>query len=114
MDIMKLRELNQAVYLLAFEQDLQVAVRYYKAEYPLGKWIDVGVELEGNWFSWMADTNERLDQITSMLLCLFNSLTWGRENIVQLNNFNDRVENIKDKPTDKDFYNCSHLFKGDE
>ena len=80
MDMVKLRNLNHAVYLLTTEQDLQVAVRYYKAEYPLGKWIDVGVELEGNWFSWAADTNERLDQITSMLLCLFNSLTWGREN----------------------------------
>lgn len=111
MDIMKLRELNQAVYLLAIEQDLQVAVTHYKRD-SLGKWVNVSIELDGQWYSWMADNNENLGQITSMLLCLFNSLTWGRENMVQLNNFNDPVENIKDKPTDKDFYDCSHLFKG--
>lgn len=113
MEIMKLRELNQAVYFLAIEQDLQVAVSHYKCD-ELGKWVNVSVEFDGQWFSWIAADNEGLEQITSMLLCVFNSLTWGRENIVQLNRFNDRIENIKDKPTDKHFYDCSHLFKGDK
>lgn len=78
MDIMKLRNLNHAVYLLTMEQDLQVAVRYHRDD-NLGKWIDVGVEVERKWYNWIADDDKELDQITSVLLCLFNSLTWGRE-----------------------------------
>lgn len=80
MDMVKLRNLNHAVYLLVSEQDLQIDVKYCRSDSKfLGKWVTVWVEVEGEWYNWIANDDKELDQITSILLCLFNSLTWGRE-----------------------------------
>jgi hypothetical protein len=80
MDKVKLRNLNHAVYLLVSEQDLQINVAYSTSHSKaLGKWITVWVEVGEDWYNWIANDDKELDQITSMLLCLFNSLTWGRE-----------------------------------
>jgi len=43
-----------------------------------------------------------------------NDLKSNRAFKVNLDNRGDVVENVKDKPTDKSFYSCAHLFKKEQ